>query len=118
MPAADAGGATPLTSHPHPTPPLDEPGLVEMPTRRAASLDTARVHPLGALTVGLKGERLAEMAQLAQAGCVGFTQGNAALPSSSTLWHALKYAATFGFTVWLRPQAAALALLGVPPEGG
>ncbi len=88
-----------------------------MLTRRAASLDTARVHPLGALTVGLKGERLAEMAQLAQAGCVGFTQGNAPLPSSSTLWHALKYAATFGFTVWLRPQDAALAFGGVAHEG-
>ena len=117
MRAAAAGGVTTLACPPDTDPPLDEPGLVEMLTRRAASLDTARVHPLGALTVGLKGERLAEMAQLAQAGCVGFTQGNAALPSSSTLWHALKYAATFGFTVWLRPQDAALAFGGVAHEG-
>jgi dihydroorotase len=117
MRAAAAGGVTTLACPPDTDPPLDEPGLVEMLTRRAASLDTARVHPLGALTVGLKGERLAEMAQLAQAGCVGFTQGNAALPSSATLWHALKYAATFGFTVWLRPQDAALAFGGVAHEG-
>ena len=117
MRAAAAGGVTTLACPPDTDPPLDEPGLVEMLTRRAASLDNARVHPLGALTVGLKGERLAEMAQLAQAGCVGFTQGNAPLPSSSTLWHALKYAATFGFTVWLRPQDAALAFGGVAHEG-
>jgi dihydroorotase len=117
MRAAAAGGVTTLACPPDTDPPLDEPGLVEMLTRRAASLETARVHPLGALTLGLKGERLAEMAQLAQAGCVGFTQGNADLPSSSTLWHALKYAATFGFTVWLRPQDASLASGGVAHEG-
>src|SRR5712691_4944697 len=80
MRAALAGGVTTLACPPDTDPPLDEPGLVEMLTRRAASLEAARVHPLGALTVGLKGEKLAEMAQLAQAGCVGFFQGNAALP--------------------------------------
>src|SRR5471030_1164656 len=66
--AAAAGGVTTLACPPDTDPPLDEPGLVEMLTRRAASLDLARVHPLGALTVGLKGERLAEMAELAEAG--------------------------------------------------
>src|SRR3954471_1078136 len=64
MRAAVAGGVTTLACPPDTDPPLDEPGLVEMLTRRAASLDAARVHPLGALTVGLKGERLAEMAML------------------------------------------------------
>src|SRR5471030_3323033 len=68
MQAAAAGGVTSLACPPDTDPPLDEPGLVEMLTRRAASLDLARVHPLGALTVGLKGERLAEMAELAEAG--------------------------------------------------
>jgi dihydroorotase len=117
MRAAAAGGVTTLACPPDTDPPLDEPGLVEMLTRRAASLDCARVRPLGALTVGLKGERLAEMAQLAEAGCVGFSQGNAALPNPSLLWHALKYAATFGFTVWLRPEDAHLARGGVAHEG-
>src|SRR5205809_8028482 len=83
MRAAVAGGVTTLACPPDTDPPLDEPGLVEMLTRRAASLDSARVHPLGALTVGLKGERLAEMAELAQAGCVGFFQGNAPLPGNA-----------------------------------
>ena len=117
MRAAAAGGVTTLACPPDTDPPLDEPGLVEMLTRRAAGLDCARVHPLGALTVGLKGERLAEMAQLREAGCVGFSQGNAALPSSSTLWHAMQYAATFGFTVWLRPEDAHLAQGGVAHDG-
>ncbi len=115
--AAAAGGVTTLACPPDTDPPLDEPGLVEMLTRRAASLDCAHVHPLGALTVGLKGERLAEMAELAEAGCVGFFQGNAALPDAATLLQAMRYAATFGFTVWLRPQDAHLARGGVAHDG-
>jgi dihydroorotase len=116
MRAAAAGGVTSLACPPDTDPPLDEPGLVEMLTRRAAGLGS-RVHPLGALTVGLKGERLAEMALLADAGCKGFSQGNADLPATATLWNAFKYAATFGFTVWLRPQDANLSAGGVAHEG-
>src|SRR5258705_3925984 len=117
MRAAAAGGVTTLACPPDTDPPLDEPGLVEMLTRRAASLDTARVHPLGALTVGLKGEKLAEMAELHEAGCVGFFQGSAALPDPATLLQAMRYASTFGYTVWLRPQDARLAMDGVAHEG-
>jgi dihydroorotase len=115
--AAAAGGVTSLACPPDTDPPLDEPGLVEMLTRRAKSLDLARVHPLGALTVGLKGERLAEMAELAQSGCVGFFQGSAPLPDTATLLQAMRYAATFGYTVWLRPEDRYLALNGVAHEG-
>ncbi|HEY4999048.1 MAG TPA: dihydroorotase, partial [Usitatibacter sp.] len=115
--AAAAGGVTTLACPPDTDPPLDEPGLVEMLTRRAASLDLARVHPLGALTVGLKGERLAEMAELAEAGCVGFFQGSAALPDPATLLQAMRYASTFGFTVWLRAQDTHLAQSGVAHDG-
>jgi dihydroorotase len=117
MRAAAAGGVTTLACPPDTDPPLDEPGLVEMLTRRASSLDAARVYPLGALTVGLKGEKLAEMAELTEAGCVGFFQGNARLPDTSTLWNCMKYAATFGYTVWLRPEDGALAHGGVAHEG-
>src|SRR5512132_1945503 len=115
--AAAAGGVTSLACPPDTDPPLDEPGLVEMLKRRAASLERGRVYPLGALTVGLKGERLAEMAELAAAGCIGFSQGNAPLPALDTLYSAMEYAATFGFTVWLRAEDAALAGGGVAHEG-
>ena len=115
--AAAAGGVTSLACPPDTDPVLDEPGLVEMLTRRAASLDLARVHPLGALTVGLKGERLAEMAELTQAGCVGFFQGSAPLPDTATLMQAMRYASTFGYTVWLRPEDRHLAAGGVAHEG-
>lgn len=115
--AAVAGGVTTLACPPDTDPPLDEPGLVEMLARRAIGLDFARVYPLGALTVGLRGDKLAEMAELHQAGCVGFSQGNAPLPISSVLLSAMRYAATFGFSVWLRPEDTHLADGGVAHEG-
>jgi len=117
MAAAAAGGVTTLACPPDTDPPLDEPGLVEMLTRRASAVHGTRVHPLGALTTGLRGERLAEMVELAEAGCIGFFQGNAALPDNATLLQAMRYAVTFGFTVWLRPQDRALAAGGVAHEG-
>ncbi|HET9652094.1 MAG TPA: dihydroorotase [Usitatibacter sp.] len=117
MKAAVAGGVTTLACPPDTDPPLDEPGLVEMLTRRAGSLESARVHPLGALTVGLKGEKLAEMAELTEAGCVGFFQGQAPLPDNATLLQAMRYASSFGYTVWLRPEDTALAHGGVAHEG-
>lgn len=117
MRAAVAGGVTTLACPPDTDPPLDEPGLVEMLTRRAASLVSVRVHPLGALTVGLKGQRLAEMAELAEAGCVGFFQGQAPMPDNATLLQAMRYASSFGFTVWLRPEDASLAEGGIAHEG-
>ena len=115
--AALAGGVTSLACPPDTDPPLDEPGLVDMLRRRAKALSRARVYPLGALTVKLEGERLTEMAQLAEAGCVAFSQANAPLANTQVLWRALQYAATFGFPVWLRPQDAWLAKDGVAHEG-
>src|SRR5215470_17060611 len=69
MDAAVAGGVTSLACPPDTHPPLDAPGLVDMLRRRAKALARARVYPVGALTVRLAGERLAEMSVLAEAGC-------------------------------------------------
>jgi dihydroorotase len=117
MAAAVAGGVTSLACPPDTDPPLDEPGLVDMLRRRAKALEHARVYPIGALTVKLEGERLTEMAELAEAGCVAFSQANAPLPDTQVLWRALQYAATFGFPVWLRTEDAWLAKDGVAHDG-
>ena len=117
MRAAVSGGVTTLVCPPDTDPPLDEPGLVQMLRRRAASVEGVRVRPLGALTAGLRGEKLAEMALLADAGCVGFFQGHAPPADLATLLQAMRYAATFGYTVWLRPQDARLAAGGIAHEG-
>jgi dihydroorotase len=117
MDAAVAGGVTSLACPPDTDPPLDEPGLVDMLRRRAKVLARARVYPVGALTVKLAGERLTEMAELAEAGCVAFSQANAPLADTQVLWHAMQYAATFGFPVWLRAEDRSLAHGGVAHDG-
>ena len=117
MEAAIAGGVTSLACPPDTDPPLDEPGLVEMLKFRAKNLNQARVYPIGALTQGLKGARLTEMVELVDAGCVAFSQADAPFADTQVFYHALQYAATFGFPVWLRPQDPALAQHGVAHDG-
>ncbi|RZI94566.1 MAG: dihydroorotase [Variovorax sp.] len=128
MAAAVAGGVTSLVCPPDTDPVLDEPGLIEMLRFRAQRLKGARLYPLGALTRGLAGEVLTEMAALTEAGCIGFSQADVALADTQVLQRALSYASTFGHTVWLRPQdrdlgkgvaasgplATRLGLAGVP----
>ncbi|TMH61532.1 MAG: dihydroorotase, partial [Betaproteobacteria bacterium] len=99
--AAVAGGVTSLACPPDTDPPLDEPGLVQMLKHRARSLNQAHVYPIGALTVGLKGD----------------THADAALADTQVLLRALQYAATFGYRVWLRPQDVHLARGGVAHDG-
>jgi dihydroorotase len=102
--AAVAGGVTSLVCPPDTDPVLDEPGLVDMLKFRAEKLHRSRVFPLGALTRGLQGEVLTEMAELTESGCIGFGQAEVPVVNHQVLQRALQYAATFGFTVWLRPQ--------------
>ncbi len=114
--AAAAGGVTSLVCPPDTDPVLDEPGLVEMLKFRARKLSRCRVFPLGALTRGLQGQALTEMAELTEAGCVGFSQAEVAVTDSLVMLRALQYAATFGYTVWLRPLDAWLGQ-GVAASG-
>lgn len=128
--AAMAGGITSLVLPPDTDPPLDEPGLVEMLKHRARQLDQVNIYPLGAMTVGLKGQVITEMAELTEAGCVGFAQADEPVVDTAVLLRAMQYARSFGFTLWLRPiepwlskgvaasgaYAARLGLPGVPVQ--
>jgi dihydroorotase len=116
MAAAVAGGVTSLVCPPDTDPVLDEPGLVQMLKFRARNLNLAHVYPLGALTRNLGGEVLTEMAELTEAGCVGFSQAEVGLKDTLVLHRALQYAATFGYTTWLRPNDAWLGN-GVAAKG-
>jgi dihydroorotase len=117
MAAALAGGVTSLSCPPDTDPPLDEPGLVEMLKHRARGLRGAKLFPLGALTMGLKGLVLTEMAELAEAGCVGFSHAAVPLVDTQTLLRSMQYARTFGFTVWLTPSDPYLSKGGVAASG-
>lgn len=117
MQAAMAGGVTSLACPPDTDPPLDEPGLVEMLCFRAKNLNCAHVYPIGALTVGLDGARITEMAELVEAGCVAFGQANSPVEDTQVLMRAMQYAATFGFRVWLQPIDSFLGRAGVAHDG-
>ena len=115
--AAIAGGVTSLACPPDTSPVLDEPGLVEMLKHRAKLLNLAHVYPLGALTKKLEGKLLTEMNALSNAGCVGFSQADNAMTDTLVLWRAFEYAATFGYTIFLRAEDYYLAKDGVAHDG-
>jgi dihydroorotase len=115
--AAAAGGVTSLACPPDTEPTLDEPGLVEMLKYRAKKLNLAHVYPLGALTRQLEGKSLTEMCELTEAGCVGFTQADFPIVDTQVLWRAFEYAATFGYTLFLRAEDPYLAKSGVAHDG-
>ncbi|MGD2075454.1 MAG: dihydroorotase [Gammaproteobacteria bacterium] len=115
--AAAAGGITTLCCPPDTEPVIDTPAVVELIRRRAEQVSASRVVALGALTRGLHGSHLSEMAALQQAGCVGVS--NAWHPLGSTLIErrAFEYAATFDLTVFLHADEAALSAKGCLHEG-
>ena len=117
MRAALAGGVTGVVCPPDTDPPLDEPGLVRMLRQRSRESEGSRLYPLGALTAGLKGEVLAEIETLAEAGCVAFMQTGALPHDNGILLQILRYAKTFDLPVWLRPVEDTLAGDGVAGAG-
>lgn len=115
--AAVAGGVTSVVVPPDADPPLDEPELADRLVHRAKEIGKARVFPLGALTLGLRGERLSELAGLKKAGCVAFSQAKVPVVDTEALLRSLEYAATFGFAVFLHPQDHWLARNGIAHDG-
>ncbi len=115
--AAVAGGVSSVVVPPDADPPLDEPELADRLVHRGAEIGKARVWPLGALTLGLNGERLSELAGLKKAGCVAFSQANKPVTDTEALLRAMEYAATFGFPIWLQPQDHWLSRNGIAHEG-
>jgi dihydroorotase len=115
--AAAANGITTLCCPPDTDPVIDTPAVVELIRHRAQQTGAARVVVLGAVTKGLGGEQLSEMAALQEAGCVGVS--NAFNPLASTLVErrVFEYAATFDLTVFLHADDAALSANGCIHEG-
>jgi dihydroorotase len=115
--AAARSGITTLCCPPDTDPVIDTPAVATLIRRRAKQARKARVLSVGALTQGLRGDQLSEMASLQAAGCVAL--GNAQAPLVNTLVErrALEYAATFGITVFLRPEDKHLRDNGCVHEG-
>jgi len=115
--AAAAAGITTLALPPDTEPVMDTPSVAELVHRRAAAAGGARVLPLGALTRGLAGEQLSELAALADAGCPAVADGGRPVANTLVLRRALEYAATFALPVLLTPWDPWLSADGALHEG-
>ncbi len=115
--AAARGGITTLLCTPNTNPVIDNSAVVELVHRMARKLGQARILATGALTRGLKGEQLSEMAALKQAGCVAVSNAHHPLASTLVERRALEYATTFGLTVFLRSEDRHLRAGGCAHEG-
>lgn len=115
--AAVAGGVTSAVCLPETKPVIDDPTVVEFVARAARQAGLVKVYPYGAVTKGLEGRELAEMAMLADFGAVAFTDGKQAVANARTMALALSYAATFGLMIVQHPEEPTLAEGGDMNEG-
>ncbi|GGB58834.1 dihydroorotase [Roseibium aquae] len=93
--AAAAGGVTTICTMPETDPVIDDPALVDFILRRARDTASVNVHPLAALTKGLKGEEMTEIGLLQEAGAVAFTNGHSSVRNAQIMRRMLTYARDF-----------------------
>lgn len=115
--AAVRGGVTTVCVPPDTYPPIDTPAMANMIRQRVDAVGLARVFPVGALTVGLGGERLTDMGSLHQAGCSVLSNGERAIENTLVMRRAMQYASTFDLTVLLNAQDPFLVGNGCIHEG-
>ena len=128
--AAAAGGVTSIVVQPDTNPVIDEASVVDFILRRTRDIELVHVYPAGAATKGCRGERMAEIGLMAEAGCVYVTDADRPIVDSKVLRRVLAYAAGFGVLVAHRPSdpwlaagttategefAGRMGLAGVPP---
>ena len=115
--AAAAGGVTSVAVLPNTHPPIDDPAMLEFVARRARQLKSVKVYPYAALTKGLEGKELAELALLKEAGAVAFTDAERALADARVMQRALAYASALDLLVVQHPEEPSLAAGGIVNEG-
>jgi dihydroorotase len=115
--AAAAGGVTTMIVMPNTDPVIDDVALVDFIERRARDRALVHIHPMAALTKGLRGEMMTEIGLLAEAGAVGFTDGDRAIANPRLLRRALSYAATFDALIVQHAEDPDLAQGGAMNEG-
>ena len=115
--AAAAGGFTTVCVSPETQPANDGRAVTEYMLRRCAEVGLVRLRPMGALTRGLDGDALADMAELQAAGCVAVCTGDGGVDSAAVMRRAMEYAATFGIPVVVTCEDRALAAGGAMHEG-
>ena len=130
--AAAAGGVTTIVCQPDTSPVIDDPAIVDFVLRRARDTSIVHVHPMAALTKGLRGEEMAEIGLLKAAGAIAFTDGARSVTNAQVMRRALTYARDFDALIVHHTEdpdivgegvmnegefAARLGLAGVPTRG-
>jgi len=115
--AAAKGGITTICCPPDTNPVIDTPAVAGMIHNKSLEIGYARVLPIGALTKGLEGNQLSEMVALTRAECPVLSNAYAPLANTLVERRVLEYAATFGITVFIRPEDRHLRNNGCVHEG-
>ena len=115
--AAAAGGVTTIVAMPDTNPPVDDPAVVDFLLRRARDTARVRVLPSAAITKGLRGQEIAEIGLLQEAGAVAFTDGFKSIRNAQVLRRALIYARDFDALIMHYAEEADLAGSGVMNAG-
>jgi dihydroorotase len=115
--AAIAGGFTAVACMPNTDPVNDSASVTELIMKRAASTGHARVYPIGAVSIGSKGEQLTEIGDLKAAGCVALSDDGRPVATALLMRRALEYASMFGMPVIEHAEDPSLKGDGVAHEG-
>ena len=115
--SAVAGGFTAVACMPNTDPINDHASVTEFIVKRAAAVGRARVYPIGAVSVGSKGEQLTEIGDLRAAGCVAISDDGRPVASALLMRRALEYASMFKMPVIDHCEDPSLKGDGVAHEG-
>jgi dihydroorotase len=115
--AAVTGGFTAVACMPNTEPINDHAGITQFILKKAAEAGLARVHPIGAVSLGSQGEQLAELGEQKAAGCVGFSDDGRPVASALLMRRALEYAGMLGAPVINHCEDPTLKADGVAHEG-
>ncbi len=115
--AAAHGGFTTLCASPDTSPVNDSGAVTNLILDVAAKRSAVRILPVGAITRGLEGDLLSDMAGLASAGCIALGNGARPVKNARVLRRCMAYAQTFGLTVMFSPENQALAADGYAHDG-
>ena len=115
--SAAAGGFTRVCAMPNTKPANDCAAVTSLMVRRMREVGLCRVHPVGALTVGLEGHALAEFGEMKEAGAIALSDDGRPLMDAGLMRRALEYAHTFGLVVVQHAEDLSLSQGGVMNEG-
>ena len=115
--AAAAGGFTAVCAMPNTDPPIDDPAAVGFVRAAGRAAGQARVHPVGCISVGRAGLRLALVGEMVDAGAVAITDDGNPVMNSGLMRLALEYTQAFGIPVADHPEDLGVSALGHMNEG-